>query len=150
MKSSDDDRPMATPRMRPITCSSVARSLSPTTAIPPFPPPPRRHVSRINIPPQHGGSPAPAITVPPTLAFANPNYYDPINDDIFEEPPPGGELPTSSQNSPSLLPPPSPREDHNTEEDPPLRTLTPSTMTAVFQEGFATASTMTAVVQAGF
>ena len=60
----------------------------------------------------------------------------------------------SSQNSPgnysSLLTPPSPREDHDTKENPPLGTLTPSTMTAVFQEGFATASTMTAVFQEGF
>ena len=56
----------------------------------------------------------------------------------------------SPGNSPSLLTPPSPREDHNTEENPPLGTLTLSTMTAVFQEGFATASTMTAVFQDGF
>ena len=56
----------------------------------------------------------------------------------------------SPGNSPSLLTPPSPREDHNTDENPPLGTLTPSTMTAVFQEGFATASTMTAVFQDGF
>jgi hypothetical protein len=150
MKSSDDNLPKATPGTRPITRSSVARSLSPTTAIPPFTPPPRRHVSRINVTPQHGGTPTPDITVPPTLAFANPNYYDPINDDIFDKTHPGGEPPTSSQNSPSLLTPPSPRKDHNPDENPPLGTLPPSTMTAVFQEGFATASTMTAVVQANF
>jgi hypothetical protein len=153
MKSSEDDLPPATPRTRPITCSLVAWPLSSTTAIPPFTPPPRRHVSRINVTPHHGGTPAPAITAPPTLAFANPNYYDPINDDIFEETPPGGELHMSSQNSPgnspSLLTPPSPHEDHNTEENPPLGTLTQSMMTAVFQEGFATISTMTAVFQDG-
>ena len=108
MKSSDNALPTMIPRTR-ITRSSVARSLSPTTAIPPFTPPPRRHVSRINVTPRHGGTPAPEITVPPTLAFANPNYYDPINDDTFDETPPEGELLTSSQNSPSLLTPPSPR-----------------------------------------
>ena len=46
--------------------------------------------------------------------------------------------------------PPSPRVDYNTDDNPPLRPLTPSTMTAVVQEGFTTASTMTAVFQDGF
>ena len=90
MKFSEDDLPPATPRTRPITRSLVARPLSPTTAIPPFTPAPRRHVSRINVTPHHGGTPAPAITAPSTLAFATPNYYDPIKADIFEEPPPPG------------------------------------------------------------
>jgi hypothetical protein len=143
MKSSEDDLPPATPRTRPITRSSVARPLSPTTAIPPFTPPQRRHISRINVTPHHGGTPAPEITAPSTLAFANPNYYEPINDDIIDEPPPGGELHMSSQNSPgnspSLLTPPSPREDHNNDDNPPLGTPIPTTMTAEFQEGFATA-----------
>jgi len=79
MKSSEDNLPPVPPRTRPITCSSVARSLSPTTAIPPFTPPPRRHVTRINVTPHHGGTSVPAINAPPTLAFAfaNPNYYEP-------------------------------------------------------------------------
>ena len=143
MKSSDDNLPTTIPRTR-ITRSSVARALSPTTAIPPFTPPPRRHVSRINVTPQHGGTPAPG------LAFPNPNYYDPINPDTLDDTPPEGELLTSSQNSPSLLTPPSPGNVHNLNETPPLGTLSPSTMTAVFQEGFATASAVTAVIPAGF
>ncbi len=57
---------------------------------------------------------------------------------------------TSPGSSPSLLTPPSPREDHNTDETPPLRLLSPSTITAVFHEGFATASTMTAALRDGF
>ena len=141
MKSSDDDLP---PRTRSTTRSSVAPLLSPNTAIPPFTPPPRRHVSRINVTPQHGG------TASPGLAFANPNYYDPINADTLDDTPPEGELLTSSQNSPSLLTPPSPGNVHNLDEKPPLGTLSPSTMTAVFREGFATASAVTAVIPAGF
>ena len=72
--------------------SSVARLLSPTTAIPPFTPPPRRHVTRINVTPHHGGTSEPGNKAPPTLAFAfaNPNYYEPINDDIIDKPPRGG------------------------------------------------------------
>jgi hypothetical protein len=153
MKSSDDDLP---PRTRPTTRSSVARPLSPTTAIPPFTPPPRRHVTRINVTPHHGGTSEPGINAPPTLAFAfaNPNYYEPINDDIIDEPPPGGELHMSSQhspgNSPSLLTPPSPRAEHNTDENPLLEPPSPSTTTAIFHEGFATAPTMTAALRDGF
>ena len=121
MKSSDDDLP---PRTRPTTRSSVARPLSPNTAIPPSTPPPRRLVTRINVTPHHGGTSEPGINAPPTLAFAfaNPNYYEPINDDIFDELPPVGGLHMSSQNSPgnspSLLTPPSPRAEHNTDENP--------------------------------
>jgi hypothetical protein len=154
MKSSDDDLPPETPRTCPITRSLVARPLSPTTTIPPITPPPWHHVSCINVTPHHGGTPAPAITAPSTPAFAYPNYYEPINDDIFDKLPPEGELHMSPQNShgnsPSLLMPLFPREDHNTNKTPPLRMLTPSTMTAVFQEGFTTASTMTAAFQDGF
>jgi hypothetical protein len=143
MKSSEDELPPATPRTRPITRSSVARPLSPTTAIPPFTPPPQRHISRINVTPHHGGTPAPAITAPSALASANPNYYETINDDIIDELPPGGELHMSSQisprNSPSLLTLLSPHEDHNNDNNPPLRTLIQTTMTAEVQEGFATA-----------
>ena len=141
MKSSDNALPTTTPRTR-ITRFSVARSLSPTTDIPPFTPPPRRRVPRVNATPQHGGTPAPAITVPPTLAFANPNYYDLINNDTFDETPPEGELLTSPQNSPSLLTPPSPRKDHNPDENSPLGPLPPSTTTAVYPEGSATASAL--------
>ena len=143
MKSSDDDVPTMIPRTR-ITRSSAAWALSPTTAIPPFTPPPRRHVSRINVTPQHGGTPAPG------LAFANPNYYDPINADTLDDTPPEGELLTSSQNSPSLLTPPSPGNVHNLNKTPPLGTLSPSTMTVVFREGFATASAVSAIIPAGF
>jgi len=134
----------------------VARPLSPTTAIPPFTPPPRPHVTHINVTPHHGGTSEPGNNAPPTFAFAfaNPNYYEPINDDIIDEPPPGGELHMSSQNSPgtspSLLTPPSPCEEHNTDEPPPLGSLSPSMTTAVFHEGFATASTMTAALWDGF
>jgi len=143
--------------MGPTTRSSVARPLSPTTAIPPFTPPPRRHVIRINVTPHtSGGTSEPGINALPTLAFAfaNPNYYEPINDGIIDEPPPGGELHMSSQHSPgtspSLLTPPSPRAEHNTDENPPLEPLSLSTMTAIFHEGFATAPTMTAALWDGF
>ena len=112
MKSSDDDVPTTIPRTR-ITRSSAAWALSPTTAIPPFTPPPRRHVSRINVTPQHGGTPAPG------LAFANPNYYDPINADTLDDTTPEGELLTSSQNFPSLLTPLSPGNVHILNETPP-------------------------------
>ena len=142
MKSSDDDLPTTIPRTR-VTRSSVARDLSPTTAIPPFTPPPRRHVSRINanVTPQHGGTSAPGLAT---------NYYDPINDDTLDDNPPDGVLPTSSQNSPSLLTPLSPGDVHNLDEPPPPGTLSPSTMTAVFQEGFATAHAVTTAFPAGF
>jgi hypothetical protein len=142
MNSSDDDLPTMIPRTR-VTRSSVARDLSPTTAIPPFTPPPRHHVSRINanVTPQHGGTSAPGLAT---------NYYDPINDDTLDDNPPEGVLPTSSQNSPSLLTPLSPGDVHNLDEPPPPGTLSPSTMTAVFQEGFATAPAVTTVFPAGF
>ena len=143
MNSSDDDLPTTTRRTR-ITRSSAARALSPTTAIPPFTPPPWRHVSRINVTPQHGG------TTSPGLAFANPNYFDPINADTIDDTPPEGELLTSSPKSPSLLTPQSPGNVHNLDKNPPLGTPSPPTMTAVFREGFATASAVTAVIPAGF
>jgi hypothetical protein len=130
MKSSADDLPpaTATPRSRRITRSAAAQSLSPTTTMPPFTPPPRRHVARLDVTPQHGGTPA------PTLA----NFYEPIDNDLIDEddlivvPPPGGDLLTFSQNSPSLLTPPSPREEHNTTETPTLAPPIPTT-------GFVTA-----------
>jgi hypothetical protein len=142
MTSSDDDLPTPFPRTR-VTRSSVARDLSPTTAIPPFTPPPRRHVSRINanVTPQHGGTSAPGLAT---------NYYDPINDDTLDDNPPEGVLPTSSQNSPSLLTSPSPGDVPNLDDPPPPGTLSPSTMTAVFQEGFATAPAVPTVFPAGF
>ena len=56
----------------------------------------------------------------------------------------------SPGNSPSLLTPPSPREEHNTNETPSLEQPSPSTTTAVFHEGLATASTMTAALRDGF
>ena len=131
MTSSDDDLPTAITRTR-VTRSTVARSLSPNTAVPPFTPPPRRHVSRnnANVTPQHGGTSAPGLAT---------NYYDPINDDTLDDNPPTGVLPTSSQESPSLLTPPSPGDVHNLDEPPPPGTLSPSMVTTVVQEGFATA-----------
>ena len=117
MKSSEDDLPPAPPRTRSITHSSVARPLSPTTAIPPFTPPPRRHVPRINVTPHHGGTLAPAIPAQSTLAFTHPNYYDPINDDIIEVPPPGGNSTCHLKIIPEIL-------HLSSRRPPPVRTTT--------------------------